>query len=747
MKILSFNFFLYTISGMWRPIEWSSKCSKMLYSMLTCFTMYFLIIFTLTQLLDIILVIENVDDFAMNTSMLLSFMNVLFKAITVITHRDKIVNLIEILQKEPCKVYSEKEINIQMKFDCMIRSYSIKYTSMCLLSAIGGIIKGLHQILKGHLPIRMWVPYDYTSPFLLWFTSIQTFVALIFATIVTTATETTILGFCLQICAQIEILKYRLQRTVKSNEKETSKISLNDESNETYRLSECILHHLCIIRLAKMINKVFSQVIFVQFFASILLLGTSLYHLSSHMTITYIISMIMYVLCMFVQIFVYCWAGNEVILKSTGLSDAVYEMDWISMPINKQKDLLIIMKRSTRPIIFTSSFLVTLSLESYVNLLKASYAAFNFFGMWRPIEWSSKCSKMLYWMLTCFTMYLLIILMLTQLLDIILVIENVDDFATTSLLLLSTVSVLFKATAVITRRDEIVNLIETLQKKPCTVYNEEESDIQIKFDCLIRSYSIRYTSLASFSATGAVLGGMFNILEGELPYRMWVPYDYTSPLLFWFTSIQEVVAVIFGTIVNVATETTVLGFCLQICAQIEILKHRLQTMMKSNKKKEIPISLNNTSNGRSILSEHILHHLCIIRLAKIINKVFSQVIFVQFFASILVLCTSLYHLSSHMTITDIISLIIYVLCMFVQIFVYCWAGNEVILKSTGLSEAVYEMDWVLMPISEQKDLLMIMRCSTRPIKFTSSFLVTLSLESYGNLLKTSYSAFNLLQQS
>lgn len=76
--------------------------------------------------------------------------------------------------------------------------------------------------------------------------------------------------------------------------------------------------------------------------------------------------------------------------------------------------------------------------------------------------------------------------MLTQLLDAILVIENVDDFATNSLLLLSAVSVLFKAIAVITRRDEIVNLIETLHKKPCKVYNEEESDIQMKFDCLIR---------------------------------------------------------------------------------------------------------------------------------------------------------------------------------------------------------------------------------------------------------------------
>jgi len=65
-------------------------------------------------------------------------------------------------------------------------------------------------------------------------------------------------------------------------------------------------------------------------------------------------------------------------------------------------------------------------------------------------------------------------------------------------------------------------------------------------------------------------------------------------------------------------------------------------------------------------------------------------------------------------------------------------------QSTGLSEAVYEMDWILMPISEQKDLLMIMRRSTRPIKFTSSFLVTLSLESYGNVGTIISSFFGIL---
>ncbi|XP_072762243.1 odorant receptor 43a-like isoform X2 [Anoplolepis gracilipes] len=375
--------------------------------------------------------------------------------------------------------------------------------------------------------------------------------------------------------------------------------------------------------------------------------------------------------------------------------------------------------------------------------------SFNFFlytisGLWRPIEWSSKCSRILYNMFTYLIMCLLLIQILAQLLDIIFIVDNMDDFTTNSYIFVSVIGIFFKAATVVTRRNEIINVIETLQKKPCKACTEEESDILMKFDRLIRSYSINYMYLATFSAVGGIIGGIFNVFKGQLPFRIWVPYDYSSPIILWLTSIQELIILSYCAIISIATETTVLGFCLQICAQIEILKHRLHNMMKLREKKTSRNSLNDTLNKTGRLSEHILHHLYIIRLAKIINNVFSQVIFVQFFASIIILCTLLYYFSSHMTIIDISTLIVLLICMFVQIFVYCWAGNEVILKSTGLGEAVYQMDWILMPINEQKDLLVIMKRSTRPIKLSSSFLVTLSLESYCNLLKASYSVFNLL---
>jgi len=67
-------------------------------------------------------------------------------------------------------------------------------------------------------------------------------------------------------------------------------------------------------------------------------------------------------------------------------------------------------------------------------------------------------------------------------------------------------------------------------------------------------------------------------------------------------------ALIFDTFVNIATETLLLGFCLQICAQLEFFTHRLQRMVESDEKKEACNLLTNVPN-RNRLSEHVYYHL------------------------------------------------------------------------------------------------------------------------------------------
>lgn len=72
---------------------------------------------------------------------------------------------------------------------------------------------------------------------------------------------------------------------------------------------------------------------------------------------------------------------------------------------------------------------------------------------------------------------------------------------------------------------------------------------------------------------------------------------------------------------------------------------------------------------------------CIFRFADYINSIFAPVILVQFCLSSVVLCVTVYELSANKSNgLEIIYLILYLLCMLVEFFIYCWFGNEVTLK-------------------------------------------------------------------
>ncbi|XP_011067876.1 PREDICTED: odorant receptor Or2-like [Acromyrmex echinatior] len=327
------------------------------------------------------------------------------------------------------------------------------------------------------------------------------------------------------------------------------------------------------------------------------------------------------------------------------------------------------------------------------------------------------------------------------------VVNNVDDFATNTLLFLSIVAVCCKSTVIVVRRNAIINLVQALLKAPYKPRDENEIAIQTKFDRFIRSCSIKYSLLATSSLTGGTIGSVLNVMQGHLPYRIWLPCNYNVSTIFWTISIHQMVTTIFATMINVGTETLIFGLILQTCAQFEILESRLHKLIINKTVKYLGHASCLLNENKAGLSECICHHLSIYKYAKTVNVIFNQVLFVQFFSSILVLCTSVYYLSIHIEdLSAIASFLVYTICMFVQIYFYCWSGNEVIFKSTSIANAIYNMNWPLLSINEKRGLLMIMIRSTIPVKFTSSFLITLSLQSYSNILKMSYSAFSVLQK-
>ncbi|XP_076634182.1 odorant receptor 10-like, partial [Colletes latitarsis] len=220
--------------------------------------------------------------------------------------------------------------------------------------------------------------------------------------------------------------------------------------------------------------------------------------------------------------------------------------------------------------------------------------------------------------------------------------------------------------------------------------------------------------------------------SGELPYRMWLPGNVSSVYLFSLTYVQQVLALIAGSLMHVACDCLVCGLLIHTYSQIEILGSRLKTIKNGEKKSLISC---------------VRYHERVYRFAKMLNAKFTMVIFVQFTVSTLAVCFNLYLLTTTESVNaQLLKIIMYTCCILTQIFAYCWCGNEVKSKSLDLPNTIFESDWTMLDNNAKRVLMVIMRRATVPIEFTSIYIVPMNLETFVSILKTSYSAYNVLQR-
>lgn len=75
-----------------------------------------------------------------------------------------------------------------------------------------------------------------------------------------------------------------------------------------------------------------------------------------------------FLILMLYQLYRYCVCGNEVLLHSVAVSDAVFETNWIIVDDDIQKLFSLMIMRAQRPIELTAAKFVILSLQTFVTV-------------------------------------------------------------------------------------------------------------------------------------------------------------------------------------------------------------------------------------------------------------------------------------------------------------------------------------------------------------------------------------------
>lgn len=126
MSVLTFTFKVLTICGCWPPNSWTSWYKRIIYDAYTILIVVIINIFTLSQLMDLILSVDNVDDFAENFYVMLSMFVSCCKMFSLLRNRDNISILIDTLMKKPYRPTEHDEIDIRQKFDKFIQQVFLK---------------------------------------------------------------------------------------------------------------------------------------------------------------------------------------------------------------------------------------------------------------------------------------------------------------------------------------------------------------------------------------------------------------------------------------------------------------------------------------------------------------------------------------------------------------------------------------------------------------------------------------------
>ncbi|KAI4483565.1 hypothetical protein M0804_007825 [Polistes exclamans] len=381
MHTLPLSFALLTYVGFWRPVNWSPNSFKyLLYNIYTIFMVSMLYAFTFCGFMDA-LIDHNLDNLLEKFSLFISVIGVCIKVTNILINRKNIISVTNMLLNEQCIPRDSKELAIKQKFDKNARIITIYCEILNEATVFFATVAQFGKFIKTRtLPVANWTPYDHTSSTMLWITLFHQTFGLMVCANSSVAHETIISGLMIQICAQLEILCHRakilptlLEKKQKhcSSEKDLKKI-------ENRVIGELVEYHLYVYKFTQKVNDVFNLMIFMQFSLSSTVLCMSVYKLSTKDLISFdFLWTFCYLACMLIQLFLYCWYGNEVTLRSKKIGDAFYGMDWISLKTRVIKSLTIIMARTTKSIEMHSLHIVKLSAKSFMTIIKVSYSAYN----------------------------------------------------------------------------------------------------------------------------------------------------------------------------------------------------------------------------------------------------------------------------------------------------------------------------------------------------------------------------------
>ncbi|XP_076224459.1 uncharacterized protein LOC116430396 [Nomia melanderi] len=550
-------------------------------------------------------------------------------------------------------------------------------------------------------------------------------------------------------------------------------ILTNISSKDEGQVRFVAMRHQEIIMFAERIEKFFTYISLFQLFANTLttcclgfIIIASLRTDSSRIILIKCCWFYM-VLCL--EIFIYCFAGEYLSAKSDRMLDAAYQVTWYDLQPTISRQLVLLILRSQKGMPLTFGKFSTLNLENFTGIMKASASymsvllamsvelrkmrtkkevsgeielpstvsksvkyGLHFVGIW-PGTMFPGVHKF-FWILTvglCQGYQYKYIYKHLQTDSLMKIVDTLSITLTNTVLAI-------KLMIAWVNHGLLCEILTTMEED-CVKYAAIDSNkiIPKTSDLSYRitsSIAFVYLVAATTYAAGTLSVPRYNdSLDRQLILNMDLPFDTnvspTYELIVAAQVIHQVAAAytfgIFGALL--------LMMILHIGCLVDILCH---------------ILTNISSKDEGQVRFVAMRHQEIIMFTERIEKFFTYISLLQLLANTLTSCclgfliiVSLKASSGNLVIIKCCWFYM-VLCL--EIFIYCFAGEYLNVKSDMIIDAAYQVTWYdLQPTISRQLVLLILR-SQKGMPLTFGKFSTLSLESFSRIMKASASYMSVL---
>ncbi|RZB39230.1 7tm 6 domain containing protein, partial [Asbolus verrucosus] len=209
----------------------------------------------------------------------------------------------------------------------------------------------------------------------------------------------------------------------------------------------------------------------------------------------------------------------------------------------------------------------------------------------------------------------------------------------------------------------------------------------------------------------------------RLPFFGWYPYSTKTSPQYEITYLHQVLAINFTSMANVNINTLIAALNMYVGSQFDLLCDNLRNLHE--------LSEDSSETVSERLKKCIYHHNEILKFADYANQVYSSLLIVEFFVDGVSIGMTMFNLTVAVPLSSEFYLYLgYVNGVTVEIFMYCWFGNEVEIKSNKLPYAVFECDWTEFTSEEKKNLIIFVLRVQKPLQISAFGLFYLSLETF-----------------